>query len=119
MSRTDLPVETAEEIRKRVFGEAGFMKVTQVVRRGGGTFRVSLRPVVIKGEKLFQGEMTEEGQTTVKNFDLPAANKGLEDMLEQTGPRELHLITSAGDLHVRVTKKGKALVARSAKMERE
>ena len=118
MSRTDLSVETAEEIRKRVFADAGFMKITQVVRRGGGTFRVSLRPVSIKGEKLFQGEMTEEGQTTVKNFDLEAAKKGLEDMLEQTGPRELHLITAAGDLHVRVTKKGKALESRSAKMER-
>ena len=118
MSRTDLPVELAVEIRKRVFEDLGFMKVTQVVRRGGGTFRVSLRPVVIKGEKLFQGEMTEEGQTTVKNFDLEAAKKGLEDMLEQTGPRELHLVTATGDLHVRVTKKGKALESRSAKMDR-
>jgi hypothetical protein len=76
MSRTDLAVELAEEIRKRVFGEAGFMKITQVVRRGGGTFRVSLRPVVIKGEKLYQGEMTDEGQTSVKNFGLEAARKG-------------------------------------------
>ena len=54
MSRTDLPVECAVEIRNRVFVEPGFMKVTQVVRRGGGTFRVSLRPVVIKEKKLFQ-----------------------------------------------------------------
>ena len=59
MSRTDLPVELADEVRRRVFVEPGFMKVTQVVRRGGGLFRVSLRPVVIKGEKLFQGEMTD------------------------------------------------------------
>ncbi len=118
MSRTDLSVERVEEIRKRVFDEPGFMKVTQVVRRGGGTFRVSLRPVIIKGEKLFQGEMTDSGQTTVKNFDLAGAQKGLEDMLEQTGPRELHLMTAAGDLHVRVTKKGKVLESRSAKMER-
>lgn len=118
MSRTDLSVELAGEIRKRVFVEPGFMKITQVVRRGGGTFRVSLRPVVIKGEKLFQGEMTDEGQTSVKNFDLEAAHKGLEDMLEQTGPRELHLLTAEGDLHVRITKKGKVLESRSAKMER-
>ena len=118
MSRTDLSVELAEEIRKRVFGEPGFMKITQVVRRGGGTFRVGLRPVVIKGEKLYQGEMTDEGQTSVKNFDLEAARKGLEDMLEQTGPRELHLHTASGDLHVRITKKGKALESRSAKLAR-
>ena len=94
------------------------MKITQVVRRGGGTFRVSLRPVVIKGEKRYQGEMTDEGQTKVKNFDLEGARDGLEEMLAQTGPRELHLITAAGDLHVRVTKKGKALESRSGKMER-
>jgi len=118
MSRTDLSAELAEEIRKRVFVEAGFMKITQVVRRGGGTFRVSLRPVVIKGEKLFQGEMTDEGQTSVKNFGQEQAMKGLEDMLEQTGPRELHLMTALGDLHVRITKKGKVLESRSAKLER-
>lgn len=118
MSRTDLPVELAEEIRRRVFVEPGFMKVTQVVRRGGGLFRVSLRPVVIKGEKRFQGEMIDEGRTTVKNFDLEDARKGLEEMLEQTGPRELHLLTASGDLHVRVTRKGKALESRSAKMDR-
>jgi hypothetical protein len=118
MARTDLQVELAEEIRRRVFTEDGFMKITQVVRRGGGVFRVSLRPVVIKGEKLYQGEMTDEGRTTVKNFDLEAAKKGLEDMLEQTGPRELHLLTAAGDLHVRMTRKGKALESRSAKMDR-
>jgi SAM-dependent methyltransferase len=118
MSRTDLPEGLAEEIRRRVFVEPGFMKVTQVVRRGGGTFRISLRPVSIKGEKRYQGEMTDEGKTTVKNFDEEAARKGLEDILEQTGPRELHLLTAAGDLHVRVTRKGKALESRSAKMER-
>ena len=118
MSRTDLPIELAEEIRKRVLTEPGFMKVTQVVRRGGTTFRVSLRPVVIKGEKLYQGEMTDEGQTKVKNFDLEAAKNGLEEMLVQTGPRELHLITASGDLHVRITKKGKVLESHSGKMER-
>lgn len=118
MSRTDLPVELAEEIRRRVFEEPGFMKVTQVVRRGGSLFRVSLRPVVIKGEKHYQGEMNDEGRTTVKNFGLEDARKGLEEMLEQTGPRELHLLTASGDLHVRVTRKGKALESRSAKMDR-
>lgn len=59
MSRTELSAEIAEEIRNRVFAEPGFMRVTQVVRRGGGTFRVSLRPVSIKNESLFQGEMVE------------------------------------------------------------
>ena len=118
MSRTDLPIELTEEIRKRVLAESGFMKVTQVVRRGGNTFRVSLRPVVIKGERRYQGEMTDDGQTKVRNFDVEAAARGLEEMLAQTGPRELHLMTALGDLHVRITKKGKVLESRSGKMER-
>jgi hypothetical protein len=118
MARTELPEEMAEEIRRRVLTEPGFMKVTQVVRRGGATFRVSLRPVAIKGERRFQGEMTDEGRTQVKNFDAEGAERGLEDMLAQAGPRELHLMTASGDLHVRVTKKGKALVSRSGKMAR-
>jgi len=119
MSRTDIPPELAAEIRRRVFDEKGWMKLTQVVRRNGETFRISLRPVTIKGEKRYQGEMTEGDQTTVKNFDIDAARKGLEDILEQVGPRELHLITATGDLHIRVTRKGKALVSRSAPMTRE
>jgi len=119
MSRTEWPEDVAGEIRRRVLAEPGFMKVTQVVRRGGGTFRVSLRPVVIKGEKGYQGEMTEEGRTQVKNFDLEGARSGLEEMLGQTGPRELHLVTASGDLHVRVTKKGKFLESRSSPMARD
>jgi len=118
MARTDLPVALAEEIRKRVFEDAGFMKITQVVRRGGNTFRISFRPVVIKGEKRFQGEMIDEGQTKVRNLDLEAAQVGLEEMLSQVGPRELHLMTASGDLHVRITKKGKSLESRSGKMAR-
>jgi len=119
MSRTEFSPELATEIRRRVFEEKGWMKITQVVRRGGELFRISLRPVTIKEEKRYQGEMTENGRTTVKNFDLAGAQKGLEDILEQVGPRELHLITASGDLHLRVTRKGKVLVSRSAPMARE
>ena len=118
MSRTDIPQELADEVRKRVFDEKGWMKLTQVVRRGGETFKISLRPITIKGEKRYQGEMVDQGRTSVKNFDDVAARKGVEDILEQTGPRELHLITAAGDLHVRITRKGKVLVSRSAPMTR-
>ena len=76
MSRTDLSTELATEIRTRVFTEKGWMKITQVVRRGGALFRISLRPLTLKGEKKYQGEMTDNGRITVKNFDLPAAHKG-------------------------------------------
>ncbi|MCL1920456.1 MAG: SAM-dependent methyltransferase [Kiritimatiellaeota bacterium] len=119
MSRTDIPQELADEIRKRIFDEKGWMKLTQVLHRGGEAFKISLRPVTLKGEKRYQGEMTDKGRTSVKNFDADAARKGVEDILAQTGPRELHLITGSGDLHVRITRKGRALVSRSAPMARE
>ncbi len=118
MSRSELPEGLAEEIRKSVFDASLFVKLTQVSRRGGSAARVSLRPVAIKGEDLFQRETVAEGQTTVKNFDLPSAREVLEKMLAQTGSRELHLLTSAGDLHLRVTKKGKLLESRGRAQER-
>lgn len=118
MSRTELPKKLETEIRQRVFDANEFLKITQVSRRGGKTFKVSLRPVLVKGERHFQGEMTEDGHTQVKNFSQQAAENGLSEMLSQAGSRDLHLITASGDLHVRVTKKGKILESRSAEMAR-
>ena len=117
MDKFELPEKLKEEIRARVLGE-GFMKLVQSVRRNGRQFKISMRPVEIGGERKFQAEMTDEGQVRVKNFDAPAAADGLEEIISQRGARELHLMTASGDLHVRVTKKGKALVSRSAEMNR-
>lgn len=113
-----MPEELAAEIRRRVFGE-GFIKVVQTVRRGGKTFKIAMRPVALGGVRKFQAEMTDEGQVQVKNFDAARAADGLEEIIAQRGARELHLITTTGDLHVRVTKKGKVLSSRSSGVERE
>ncbi len=118
MEKFELDESLAEEIRVRVFGE-GFMKLVQSVRRGGASFKISLRPVLIGGRKRFQAEMVDEGQTQVKNFDEKDARDALEEIIAQMGARELHLITATGDLHVRVTKKGRVMASRSAPMERK
>ncbi len=117
MDRFELDPKLADEIRSRVFGE-GFIKIVQSVRRNGKTFRIAMRPVEIGGERRFQAEMTDDGHVQVKNFAVQGAADGLEEIISQPGAREMHLITSSGDLHVRVTKKGRALVSRSATMER-
>lgn len=106
-----LPEELAEEIRTRVFGE-GFIRLTQSLTRDGAPFRISLRPVRLKGEVFMQAEMCDNGRTQVRNLSDNAARKGLEDILRQPGKRDLHVISTAGDLHIRVTKKGKPLVSR-------
>lgn len=117
MERFDLEPALKEEIRARVLGE-GFMKLVQTVRRNGKTFRISLRPVAIGGERKFQAEMTDDGQVQVKNFSPQAAVEGLEEIIAQRGARDLHLMTASSDLHVRVTRKGRAHVSRSAEMSR-
>ena len=117
MEKFELEPELKDEIRARVLGE-GFMKVVQTVRRGGKTFRISMRPVELGGERKFQAEMTDDGQVRVKNLSAEEAAAGLEEIIAQKGARELHLMTATGDLHVRVTRKGHALVSRSAEMAR-
>ena len=112
MDDTDtLPEALAEEIRARVFGP-GFIRLTQTLTREGRPFRISLRPVRVKGEALTQAEMRDGAQSQTRNLSEPAARKGLEEILAQRGKRELHLVTAEGDLHVRVTKRGRPLVSR-------
>ena len=118
MEKFELEPKLKDEIRARVLGD-GFMKIVQSVRRGGAVFRIAMRPVEIGGERRFQAEMTDDGQVQVKNLDADAAAAGLEEILAQKGARELHLMTGRGDLHVRVTRKGRVVVSRSAEMERE
>lgn len=117
MERFEFEKELQDEIRARVMGE-GFMKIVQTVRRNGKLFKIVMRPVMIGGVRMFQAEMTDEGQVRVKNFDAAGAADGLEEIIAQKGAREMHLMTATGDLHVRVTKKGHALVSRSAEMNR-
>ena len=117
MERGELDAKLAEEIRARVLGE-GFMKIVQTLRRNGRTFRISMRPVEIGGETRYQAEMVDDGQVRVKNFDANGAAEGLEEIIAQRGPRDLHLMTAKGDLHVRVTRKGRVTATRSAEMDR-
>lgn len=117
MERFELDPKLKEEIRARVLG-GGFMKVVQTVRRNGRQFKIAMRPVEIGGVKKFQAEMTDDGQVRVKNLDMNAAAEGLEEIIAQRGAREMHLMTAKGDLHMRVTKKGRVMVTRSAEMDR-
>ena len=117
MERFELEESLKEEIRAGVLGD-GFMKIVQSVRRGGEQFKISIRPVEIGGERRYQAEMNDAGRVSVKNFDADGIADGLEELIAQKGARDLHLMTAKGDLHVRVTKKGHALVSRSAEMNR-
>ena len=118
-SRTALAEELAVEIRRRIFDEPGLMRLTQVARRGGQVKRTSLRPIQLKGVRQFQVETVEDGRVTMRNLELVDAVPVVEKLLAQTGAREMHLVTASGDLHARITRKGKALVSRSKPLARE
>ena len=77
------------------------------------------RRVEIGGERRYQAEMVDDGQVRVKNFDADSLSGGLDDIMVQKGARDLHLMTAKGDLHVRVTRKGRVIVSRSAEMDRK
>jgi hypothetical protein len=117
MEKFELEYKLKEEIRARVLG-ADFMKLVQSVRRNGKQFKISFRPVEIGGERMFQAEMNDDGCVQVKNLTVDAAASGLEEVIAQRGARDLHLMTAKGDLHIRVTRKGKVSVSRSAEMDR-
>ena len=87
MEKYELEDSLKEEIRSRTLGE-GFIKLVQSVRRGGGRFRISLRPVEIGGERKYQAEMAEGRDVQVKNFDADGAAEGVEEIIAQKGARE-------------------------------
>ena len=118
MEKFELDERLQAEIRDGVFG-GDFMKLVQSVRRGGEQFKISLRPVLIGGVKKFQAEMTDNGQVQVKNLTREEAVEGLDEIIGQKGARDLHLMCGHGDLHVRVTRKGRVAVSRSAKLDRK
>ena len=118
MDRFELDGRLKDEIRARVFGD-GFMKLVQSVRRGGKPFRISIRPVMIGAEMKYQAEMSDETGVQVKNFDRAGIADGLEKVIAQKGARDLHVMCANGDLHVRVTRKGRVTATRSAELSRK
>lgn len=118
MEKFELEQELADEIRDRVCG-AGFMKLVQSARRGGRSLKVSLRPVDIGGTVKFQVETVDDGRVKVRNAEKGDIDRELAGILAQKGARDIHVMSASGDLHVRVTKKGRAHVSRSAETNRE
>lgn len=117
-SRTALDEKLADEMRRRVLNEPGCVKFTMIRHQGLGPQRESLKPVKIRGEVVWQAEKFNGKQVMVRNHPLgePAAT-ALEHLLSATGAREYHLTASSGDLHVRITRKGRNLVSRGKPVE--
>ena len=117
-SRTALDESLAEEFRQRVLAEPGCVKFTMIRHQGLGPQRESLKPLMLRGEQVWQAEQFNGKQVVVHNHAVGAdAAAALERLIGATGAREYHLTAVTGDLHVRITRKGRALVSRGKPQE--
>ena len=113
-SRTALPQNLADELARRALDAGECVRLTLVRHQGLGPSKESLRPVEISGRLLWQLERQQGKQVTARNFAPGAEAEGvLAGLLAATGAREYHLTATSGDLHVRVTRKGRVLESRS------
>ncbi len=112
-ARTALDQALADEFRRRVLAEIGCVKFTMIRHQGLGPQRESLKPVMLRGETVWQEEQFNGKQVMVRNHAAGTdAETALQRLLGATGAREYHLTATTGDLHVRITRKGRALVSR-------
>ncbi len=117
-SRTALDESLAEEFRRRILAEPGCVKFTMIRHQGLGPQRESLKPLMLRGEQVWQAEQFNGKQVVVHNHAAGAdAEAALGRLLGATGAREYHLTAVTGDLHVRITRKGRALVSRGKPQE--
>lgn len=108
-------------LRAAVYREDSFLQLTASGKARGGTppwQKVTLRPVVVKSEQHIQFTYFDGKQAITKNYANGDSLAALDDVL--TAPfSNFHLQASTGDLHVRLTKKGKALVSRGKPSRRQ
>lgn len=73
--------------------------------------KVTVRPVRVKGERRLQFSYFDGKKDISKNLAGEAARAKLEELLALPFSH-IHVQAASGDLHVRITKKGKALISR-------
>lgn len=117
-SRTALGAELSGEFRRRALDERDCVRFTMVRHQGLGPSRTSLKPMRLRGATVWQEERFDGKKVFVRNLAVGAeAESALDAMLRAEGAREYHLTSPSGDLHVRITRKGRALVSRGRPSE--
>ena len=106
-----------DEIRRAIQDAAAFVGLTlstpQSAAAGPAWQRVRVRPVQLQAQgRLLQVTCFGEKKSETKNYGSDAIAGVLAALLAQPYTH-LHLQTTAGDLHVRITRKGKTLVSRT------
>lgn len=112
--RTALDPKIREELDHALRGRMdGIVRFTMVRHQGLGPKKESFRPVLIGAGRFWQHEEYRGRQVVAKNLREEEFAAAAGRLLDATGAREYHLVAASGDIHVRVTRKGRTLVSRS------
>ncbi|MBM3187692.1 MAG: SAM-dependent methyltransferase [Chloroflexi bacterium] len=99
-------------IKRRILDETAFVQARFSGHRHGQAVpwqRVTVRPVAIRGQRHLQFSYWDGKQDVAKNYLLAEAVQPLDELLALPF-RSIHVRTSAGDLQVEISKRGKAFV---------
>jgi SAM-dependent methyltransferase len=99
-------------VKRAAADEKGFVRLTLSGRlRGDDTpwIKVTVRPVLIRGERRMQFSYFDAKKDVTKNFALDEAMGRLDEALSM-GFGRVHVQTTSGELLARITRKGKVLM---------
>lgn len=122
MKHEDTPEWAAavEETLKAVFDRPGVMSATlsgSLPDSRTRWKRVSVRPIQLQDELQFQFRHFDGKRTETRNVAPRQARRRLEALLGD-GYAEISVVTDSGDLHIRITRKGRVLHSRSKGVKR-
>jgi SAM-dependent methyltransferase len=113
--------EARSRIREAAEQEETFLRLVASGRLRGERppwTKVVVRPVALKGGRRMQFSYFDGRKDITKNYRPDEARERLEEVLSMPF-RQFHMQSTAGDLYVRVTKKGKVSVARTGPSRHE
>lgn len=111
--KTALPDDLRAELLRRALDPGDCVRLTLVRHQGLGPAKESVRPVKVGEATAWQSGRSQGKQISVRNHSAGAeAEAAVAALLDATGAREYHLAAAKGDLHVRITRKGRVLVSR-------
>ena len=113
---THLLDETDNEalVREAVHDERTFLRLTVTGAIRGAELpwvKVVVRPVLVRGQRRLQFSYFDAKKDTTRSFSGDAALTKLDEALAMPFS-QFHVQSTTGDLHVRITKKGRAVIGR-------
>jgi SAM-dependent methyltransferase len=101
-------------LREAVAAEGSFLRLAAGGAQRGQEIpwvKAEVRPVKVKGRRRLEFSYFDGSKNISKNYARAESRRELEELLALPF-RHFHLQSTEGDLHVRVTKKGRALIRR-------